>query len=133
MAIRKAAVVTAIAIGAALAVSGTTNASPDENCTTTSVQSMSDSECTEYEFASSDEEWDKDKHHDKDWDKDKHHDKDWDKDKHHDKDWEHHDKDRHHHKDWGHHDKDRHHHKKQIHKKPHGGVETGDGSLAALL
>ncbi|EID52910.1 hypothetical protein [Saccharomonospora xinjiangensis] len=117
MAIRKAAVVTAIAIGAALAVSGTTNASPDENCATTSVQSMSDTECTEYEFASSDEEWDKDKHHDKDWE---HHDKDWDKDKHH-------------HKDWGHHDKDRHHHKKQIHKKPHGGVETGDGSLAALL
>ena len=139
MAIRKGAVVGAIVVGAALGISGTTNASTGENCDTASSWTSSGSECADYKFSSKDEDYDKGhgKGHDDDHgkggdDHGKGHDDDhgkggdkgYDKDrgKGHDKEHKHYHKHEH-----------KHHHKHQVHKKPHGGVETGDGSLAALL
>jgi hypothetical protein len=162
MAIRKGAVVGAIVVGAALGISGTTNASTGENCDTASSWTSSGSECADYKFSSKDEDYDKghDKGHDDDYGKggDDHgkggdddygkgHDDDYGKggddhgkggDKGYDKDrGKGHDKEhKHYHKhEHKHHHKHehKHHHKHQVHKKPHGGVETGDGSLAALL
>ncbi len=161
MAIRKGAVVGAIVVGAALGISGTTNASTGENCDTASSWTSSGSECADYKFSSKDEDYGKghDKGHDDDHgkggddhgkggdDHGKGHDDDhgkggddhgkggdkgYDKDrgKGHDKEHKHYHKHehKHHHKH-----EHKHHHKHQVHKKPHGGVETGDGSLAALL
>ncbi|WP_277068760.1 hypothetical protein [Saccharomonospora viridis] len=139
MAIRKGAVVGAIVVGAALGISGTTNASTGENCDTASSWTSSGSECADYKFSSKDEDYDKghDKGHDDDYgkggdDHGKGGDKGYDKDrgKGHDKEHKHYHKHehKHHHKH-----EHKHHHKHQVHKKPHGGVETGDGSLAALL
>ncbi len=68
MAIRKGAVVGAIVVGAALGISGTTNASTGENCDTASSWTSSGSECADYKFSSKDEDYGKghDKGHDDD-------------------------------------------------------------------
>ncbi len=143
MAIRKGAVVGAIVVGAALGISGTTNASTGENCDTASSWTSSGSECADYKFSSKDEDYGKghDKGHDDDYgkggdDHGKGGDKGYDKDrgKGHDKEHKHYHKHEHKHEHKHHHKHEhKHHHKHQVHKKPHGGVETGDGSLAALL